>query len=378
MGNSNMHHTRYSVRSPWFIVVLSIITFVVSDGILFRSGFYPGYLNSDTFLGDLVHTVDRESARKSASTPSMLIMGNSQIDFGFSPAQYMQEHPDNKIHLYKADSPNTHEKAWYYELQRIDPTHDKFDYILVALENYTINSTPVDEENDYETAQLVSPILKFGEWPGFIKSYSDPTIRYRVLMLALFPGHEYAMDIQDFLIHPGRRLWQMKILKQLGDTWRFAGTSREGAFEDLKIDSSGRVNACPQAYTSFECRGAENVLRYKTTENLAAALARRNANYRSTWTNRIVKSYADSRTKLIFIQMPRWPQPMVYSLPIASALDIRDLIQRQQNVMFADRNLFTSLETPHYFHDNIHLDVFGRKAFTTELGDLIAHIVNRP
>ena len=93
---------------------------------------------------------------------------------------------------------------------------------------------------------------------------------------------------------------------------------------------------------------------------------------------RILALYEKSDTKLIFLQVPRWPQLMPALTPPPGAPDVRNLLPPSKNVVVVPKEEFEDLEEPRYFYDVLHVNTIARHEFTarfakivrTELGDL--------
>jgi lysophospholipase L1-like esterase len=101
------------------------------------------------------------------------------------------------------------------------------------------------------------------------------------------------------------------------------------------------------------------------------------AHFMRTWLGRIADRYRDSRTKIIFIRLPRGPIPRPAYLVKKLSSSIRELASRP-NVILADEHLFDCLEHPELFKDAVHLNKDGVEKFSEMLADEVARILGPP
>jgi len=96
-----------------------------------------------------------------------------------------------------------------------------------------------------------------------------------------------------------------------------------------------------------------------------------NAAYESRWLGKIIVDYKNSITRLIFIDVPHHPIPLPAQQSSRGAPDIRQMITPGPNITILPPETFEALQRPKYFLDMNHMNVFGRKAFSLQLGQAV-------
>ncbi|MDP9171503.1 MAG: hypothetical protein M3N54_12865, partial [Acidobacteriota bacterium] len=84
--------------------------------------------------------------------------------------------------------------------------------------------------------------------------------------------------------------------------------------------------------------------------------------YRKLWLGRILALYRNSRTRIIFLQLPRAP------LPLPEGKTPRRFLQSiagSAGVTVLEAGTFSDLERPALFADGLHLNTAGRQIFST-------------
>jgi hypothetical protein len=92
---------------------------------------------------------------------------------------------------------------------------------------------------------------------------------------------------------------------------------------------------------------------------------------------RLADAYKDSRTKLIFIDMPHEPVSLPSRQPIAGAPDIRDMLPKRANIFVLPPETFSDLQQPHNFLDLDHMNIYGKEQFSRRLGQAIIDVIAR-
>jgi hypothetical protein len=372
MNTSDQLTKTGSIRNPLLILLLSVAVFVLVDNLIFRTALYARVVPPVTTSGRLAQFMLAEEGRPSSGKLEVLTTGSSRMQFALSPEVADTADPSGRLHLVNGSIHAGTEKWTYYILKRLDPTHRRYAAIVISDSEYKVIPFPDDKENDFLCAQAMAPFISLRDWPEFTASFTDPAVRENVKDQGLFASHGVGMDI---LLDAGRIT--QRILR--GGAKRLV--TDEGPPENVlalatKPENASMVHviSLPAHFDSFQRQNADECFRYPSSEQWVS-LTDRNARFHQQWLTKIVELYKDSPTKLIFVQMPRWPVPLPQLTPLASAPDIRDLLPQQRNVMFLGKNEFTFLEKPMYFWDLYHLNKEGRRIFSERLGRLVREIV---
>ncbi|MBU6461258.1 MAG: hypothetical protein KGK01_05025 [Bradyrhizobium sp.] len=363
-------------RRPLALLTLTLCAFLLLDNLVFRSGAYSRIQNPETLAGQLYSEVLYERARKAFPKRDVLITGNSRIDWAFWPHQYNTSHPESRFSLIRAAVAATNEKMWYFILSAIDPGHDRYAAIVIPVASYLVEPWIVDEENDYNNVQMLSQVLSISAWKQLIGSFSDSDVRRRAVQSAILASTGFGDDLIDLVAHPRTRIKQLEIRKSAGWTWEDEWSGMEGTMEDFRFDPEhGSILALPKGLKLFEQKETAREFT-RPAPDRAIQFTARNAAFQTRWLTRIIDLYKDSKTQLIFLQLPRGPVPIPAREPVQGAPDLRALLPSGHNVTFLDENEFVEFEKREYFHDAIHLNAIGRKLFTPKLGDLLTEILD--
>jgi hypothetical protein len=354
-------------------ILLSVLCFFVLDNLIFRSGLYARIIKPEAIGGQLLDIVQFNSADQINPVRDVLILGNSKIASAFGTGDFEQLYPNANLRPLMGAVPGSTLKWWYYQLRAQDPNQDRYKAIVIPLEGYKIPPRSVDQENQYSDAQMLAPIISLRDWPGFLSSFTDPAVRARARLLAIFTSHAYSFDLHDLLLRPIQRIWGRIQRNRMG--LNPLQSNRRGTLEELKIDTlTGKPSAYPAGFGAFNKRVTDDHF-VGPTPDQAKAWTARTAIFESTWIRRIVNDYKDSETRLIFINIPRWPMPLPALKPIGDAPDMMSMIPAHPNIIVLPEDEFTHLEQPKYFADVMHMNDAGRLLFTRQLGQKLRLLI---
>ena len=179
-------------------------------------------------------------------------------------------------------------------------------------------------------------------------------------------------DIQAFLTHPVKRLEYVKICRRGYEDWTYNFVDVPTSMAGLQIDWSTMKAAYPPGATPEQIASTESWLLHPPSPQTG-----RTAAYRRTWFGRILDRYRGSRTKIIFVRLPRGPIPRSESLAQPTSHSIREFASRP-NVLLCDENAFNSLERPELFKDAWHLNREGIALFSPMLAEEISRMLGPP
>lgn len=362
MGNSERLHA----KRPATLLLLSLVVFLTLDNGIFRTGFYSKISSTQTVAGHFAAVARWRLEAPPSGKQDVLVLGHSKIEAALSEKQFEQESPNANMVL--ASSGGTTEKMWYYLLRHVDPDRNRYAAIVVPIDTYKTPPLETDAENLIDVAQFLAPMLTASEWRDLIPTYTNPDVRGKVVVGALVSSHLYALDLQDLLLHPINRKQDLEFGNAAGPTFLFDWEGYDGDLTTLEIDRPhAKILHAPPQLDPFRQAEAEFRLRTPPPEHVGI-WTQRYHEFRKHWFSRIVDLYAGSQTKLIFVQVPRWPFDMPMLLPIPGGPDLRDFVKPSKNVIVIDEDAFTDLEKPEYFYDVLHVNKHARREFTTRFG----------
>jgi len=373
-----MSSSNPQTRNPLVTIALSILCFVFLDAAIFRSGLYARVSSPMTTAGKFLFLIAYEQDRPADASRDVLMVGNSKMEWAFWVKQFKAFLPHSRLRPVMGASSGSTEEWWYYMLHDLDPKHDRYAAIVIQISGYKISPWTQDFANRFDNAQVLAPILRWYEWPGFLRTFTDPDVRRRATLLAVSSAHDYALDLQDLLLNFNGRMHDLDWRRKIGERWMYNEEALSSNVEALKLDPlTGRIIAYPPQFNAFKRRETDSEF-VRPTLDVAQKMTERNAAFERYWLGRIIEDYSNSKTKLIFLQTPRWPMPLPAQEPVASAPDVRDMIPKLANVIVLDPKTFANLEQPRYFMDMLHLNHEGRIMFTDQLGEYLERTIGRP
>jgi hypothetical protein len=362
---------------PLLTIVLSVLCFFALDNLLFRSGLYDLIVSPDTTGGKLLDMVRFNKALQTGPARDVLLMGNSRTEWGFGTGDFAQMFPHATIRPLMGAVPGSNIEWWFYQLRAQDPRHDRYAAIMIPLDGYRASPLAVDQQNRYDTAQVLAPILHLWDWPDFLAHFSDLAIRARARVLAIFSSHDYSLDLQDLLLHPLARYHARRVRNRVGSKWLDDWHGASESIEALRLDPvSGKPIAYPPGFNAFR-KNETDAEFIPPPPSLAQSWTAREAAFQATWIRRIVTDYEGSKTRIIFLNIPHQPMRLPALQPIADAPDLRSSIPEAPNVVVLPEDQFTDLEKSKYFVDVLHLNRAGRLLFTSRLGQILQDLLTR-
>ena len=94
------------------------------------------------------------------------------------------------------------------------------------------------------------------------------------------------------------------------------------------------------------------------------------AAYRKRWLGKILDLYSGSRTRIVFLALPRGPAPRPDASPQVESHSVREFGRRSGVILLPER-AFESVEYPEFYFDGLHLNSRGRERFSALLAKLI-------
>jgi hypothetical protein len=374
MVSSELTPRSRGMRRPLTLLVLSLAVFFTADYSFFRTGIYARFVPPVTTAGRLARFVLDEENRAPSGAQEVLATGNSKMQFALWDRLAEEADPQKRLKIIQGSLEGSSDKRTYYILKKIDPTHHRYAAIILSDSPYRISPTPEDLENEYSTAQVLASVVPPRDWAEFADTFDDPAIRQKVRIQGVFSSRGVGMDL---LLSSGRIIQRIvgggptKLLTEAGHPESVLGL-RLGPVDRRSL----QVVSYPAHFDSFQRREAQSY--FQSPDSVSAELyTLRSARFHQRWLSKIIDLYRGSPTRLIFVQMPRWPVELPRTAPLSSAPDIRDLLPRQENVTFLDKDEFSYLEDPKYFWDVLHLNQTGRRLFSQQMGGILREAIDR-
>jgi len=323
----------------------AIVAIVLMDAALFRSGFYERLIKPNSSAGVFRYRRKYGLLKAKQSTTLVAAVGDSRIGEGFSARMFDQIATPTRYTAVNLAVPGSTLRVWYYLLEQIDPHRNAFKLIVIPMSSYSDGDESEDFVNRLLDLQFLLPFASPSECLDVLTTYTDQSIRLRVIAGSIFRAYALHSDIKDFLLNPPQRFAELAIGK---------------FYNDYKYE--GRTESVSQSLTN----------RNSFHDCAVARQQRKNSPYKCFWLNRIVAAYKGKDTKILVIKIPTDPLLKVPK-------DVGDqnenatlaCLAGNKNVFASPEYLFGALNRPDYFFDDVHMNGKGRKVFSEKLSKLI-------
>jgi len=348
----------------------AVLAFSAVDALLFRTDLYASFLEPDSSAGqfELILRREREAQRRHGDNV-VVTLGDSR--FAYSPRLCNVLTPRSGLVFRNAGVAGTDARAWYYMLRDLDPAADRYRAIVFGVEDFDDIDDSPDHANDERTLHYVIHRLRLSDVPDFVGSFHDPELRWEAGRGALWKGFVHAQDVRAFLDHPRRRVEYVRLCRGGFEEWTYEYEESPKTMVGVEVDwEKGRATFPPDADPNQ---------RDTVNSQLAAPPVPqvRLAEFRRLWFGRILERYRESRTTVVFLQLPRGPFPRpASSVPPATTSSLRELAA-EFGALFVDAHAFEFLEHPELYKDGTHLNREGIARFSPRLVAEVGAVLER-
>ena len=357
-----------TIRGFFLRLLCAAAAFVVVEGVVFRTGLYSHVLEPDSSTGLLQSILDDEKRRAVAGPREVLAIGHSRMGFRARAANELEG--ETGYRFATIAMPGSTPRVWYYMLRDVDPTARRYAAILIGVDEY--------DDEDYEDLsnremdiRYVTPYLGWADVLPFAASCPEWPTRWLAARAALFKGYAYRADFQDFLAHHKDRTKKIAVSRREDGPRRYNQPWGSYDVTGLSVDWKTRTIHFPEGSTELQKQIITEVLLRGTAEQTGLR-----GKYLRQWYGRIVERYRGSRTKIVFLRLPRGPvvPPMLVACKTAVA---RELAASNVQVRLLPEDAFDSLEQPRFFGDPMHLNHVGSQEFSRMAARETASLLGR-
>jgi hypothetical protein len=348
--------------------LLAVVGLFGLDGLLFHTGLYTAILEPDSSAGLYQLILHREQeAQKRYGDSMILTLGDSR--FAYSPKISNELTPRTGYVFRTAGMGGSELRSWYYMLRDLDPSCNRYRAVVFGVNDYGDEDTLDYPDDDIRSLHYVITRLRWSDAWDFARSYRSPGVRWQAFRGAILKGIVLQSDIEAFLTHPLKRLEYVKICNRGYEDWTYNFVDVPTSMAGLTIDWPTMQATYPPGATAEQIDSVKSWLLHPPSPQTG-----RTAEYRRKWFGRIIDRYQGSRTKIVFIRLPRGPIPRSESLAQPTTHSIRELASRP-NVLVCDESAFNSLEHPELFKDAWHLNREGVARFSSMLAEEISRML---
>ena len=348
-----------------FVTLIStVFGFWAVEFALFHTDAYYTILKHDSSTGSVETYVRNELRRKRGNAGQVLTVGDSRM--GFLP-RYANELNTGYQFASIALGGST-PRDWYYMLRGVDPRADRYSAIVIAMGDY--EDAEIEEDYSVRASDLYYLIgrLTYSDIPYFARSYQrDPKLEWAAVRGIILKGLIYKRDFQDFLLHPKDRLAMAELARRDSYLWYYNYVGTNSSMEGVVVDWKNGTVTVPPGFT--DAQKAEYAYQFLAPKPPYTGV--RSA-YLHQWLGKIYEHYRGSKTRLIFLYLPRGPFVRPDQPAFNPHSSIRELAL-QPGVILLPERLFESIERPSLFVDHMHMNGPGSAKFSRTLADEVSH-----
>ena len=341
-----------------------ILLFLIIEAAIFQSGFYDSYLEPNSYAGKVRSGVNGALVQQTSGKRQILLLGDSRMDEGFSSKVADEPYRREDLSFCKLAIAGSSLRTQYYLAREADPSASSYAAVVIGVTDYDDLHTSENMADRALDLRFTTPLLGYRDLLEY--SWSFPSLKNRtdaVLNCAL-KGHAYKQDLQDFLANPSGRLRAVQKFQENRRKWIYNYEGSSESLAGLEYDQERGKLRYPPDLTPKQRDDLASIIRQSKGKPYP------NTAYRRKWLVEVVRRYADTLTRVVFVQMPRGP-----FVPIRKHQERTESIAEMANlpnVTVLDAHLFDFLERPEYFQDHLHLNATGRQLFSEELGAILA------
>jgi hypothetical protein len=340
--------------------LLAITGLVGVDSLMFRTGWYASILEPDSSTGlfELILNRERDAQRQNGDN-IVTTLGDSR--FSYLPRLACDLTPETGYVIRSAGVAGSDARSWYYMLRDLDPTAGRYRAIVFGVNDYDDEDGPEDVNDDLRALHFAVARLRWSDVLDFTASFASVRVKWEAFRSAALKGLVYQTDLQAFLSHPQKRLDYVQLCRRGFASWTWDYQESPRSLEGLEVNWQSRTARLPAGCDAVQRETVEHALLYRPFPQTGSV-----ASFRRRWFGKIVERYRRSRTRIIFLRLPRGPVVRPPELRVARRGVIREFAT-QPNVILADEHAYDSLEHPELFKDALHLNREGVARFSAML-----------
>ncbi|MCE5309768.1 MAG: hypothetical protein LLG20_19210 [Acidobacteriales bacterium] len=349
-------------------IFCALLAFLVIEAFIFRSGVYSRILEPSSTAGQLVTTLAYEQRRGVHDPNQVVAVGDSRMALR---ARIANESSVAGGYTFATISvPGTSPRCWFYMLREVDPGARRYAAVIIPVNEY--------EDDDWEDlanrtvdVNYLVPLLRLGDVVEFSTSFPNWRNRWEAFRGSLLKGWSYRRDFQELLAHSEQRMNDVKWVRENGASAVYNWVWPDRGVQGLSVDWATKTIHYPADSTAREQEVLRNVLLRPTAPETGKRAA-----YRRKWFGKIIRYYRGSRTKVIFLRLPRGPVIRPDMLAGRTSA-IREFTQRREAIL-VNEHLFDDVERPELFSDPLHMNGPGSEKFTLLLAAEVRKLLGPP
>jgi hypothetical protein len=342
------------------------------DALLFRTKLYPSVIEPDSTTGQFELTLWRER-RAQNNFGGNAVTGVGDSRFSYSPRVANELMVETGLLFRSAGVAGSNPQAWYYMLRDLDPTAHRYRAIMIGVDDYDDEDGAFEPDTDIRTLHYAIVRLRITDALDFARSFHGLNLQWQAFRGALLKGIALQPDILAFLSHPRKRIADVHLQHGGFEEWTYNYIESDRNLAGLRIDWNTFTATYPPDADWLQ---RETVKNWALHQPDPPQYRGRLAAFRRTWFGRIIDRYRGSRTRIIFVRLPRGPIPRPAGLDSKPTSSIRELAARP-NVLLCGEHAFESLERPEFYKDGLHLNLEGSTQFSYMLAREVRRLLTK-
>ncbi len=350
-----------------FTLILTVFGFWAVEFAIFHTDVYSTILQHDSSTGSVEASIRNERNRARVSPKQVLAIGDSRM--GFFP-RYANE-LETGYEFGSIAMGGATPRDWYYMLRGADPAADRYSAIVIAMDDY--EDVEIEEDQSVRAADLYYLIaqLRYSDISEFARSYRhDPKLESAAVRGVVLKGLIYKRDFQDFLLHPTARIEMTKLARRDSYHWFYTYVGPNESLEGVVVDWTNRTVTVPAGFSAEQKKAYEERFLEPRTPYRGDRTT-----YLHHWLGKIYEHYRGSKTRLIFVHLPRGPFVRPDQPAFNPQSSVRELGKRPGVILLPER-LFESIERPELFIDQMHMNGPGCAEFSRMLAREVSHTLD--
>lgn len=355
------------------LLVVAATCLLLIDVIVFRSGWYSGWIQPNSTAGSVVASMLQVDRYREPQLKNVLILGNSKMGEGFSGplANRAVARPD--LHFVNGAVAGTSPRIWDYLLREQDPNTNRYAAIVLMVD-YDLAALEQDLGNYSLDTSYLRPLLRLRDLQSYPSSFSDPEQQTRARRAILLPMQALHDDLVSLLRAPWKRYKEIVTNRPIWLKAVIDYPGRDQVLPNLNIDAD---TGMPMDWSPLEASRKAELDGYFKGLRRVATLERQaeNERYFRTWLGAIAKRYKAAGIPVIVFSAPRGPWHQQLGNPPQPNHVIQSLVN-EDALLALPGDAFISLEQPLYFFDSLHMNRAGRERFSQLLAAQIAPLIH--
>jgi len=348
------------------VLLITFLGYAVIEGLVFHSGRYTRILNPDSSTGAFERFLLVERQRAFTDKNQVLGIGNSRM--ALQPRSANELSGETGYTFASVAVPGASPRAWYYMLRDVDPHADRYAAVIIGLDNYNDDESLEDLSDRTYDLRFIAARLRLSDLLDLPRSFDEWPNRWETVRTILLRGSAYSTDFQDFLLHPRARLEAADAARRQSSVWFYDYVGPSTTMENVHFDFQARTVEVPPE------RAAEKGLLEFTFFNPLPKDLGEQSRYMRRWLGKIEEHYQGSKTRLIFVRLPRGPVVR----PDLPPTNLQASVRQLHGATLIDEHMFDDMETPVLFQDHLHLNQPGLTEFSHRMAREIRRILGPP